>query len=103
MTGLLLVVQVPNPRDVRLVSVIFCPLACSLLRRSYVQNVVRVVFDNKVGDWSPLGLSFGPSLYINDCHEFSPLRGRNAAAGSTRLRLCPAVSMDIGQAPINQR
>jgi hypothetical protein len=67
MVRLLLVVQVPGYRDMWRVTVALCPPTRVSLGRGYVQNMIGVVFDNKVGLWTPFRLPFGPRLYVNDC------------------------------------
>jgi hypothetical protein len=73
MVGLLLVVQVPNTRNVRCVTILLCPGNCFVLGFESLQDMVGVILDHKIVDLAAFLATFGPRLDVDGSHLLSPL------------------------------
>lgn len=72
----LLVVQMPNPSDMRRVSVPFGPIDCFMLRAEGPQYVIRMVLDNVITDRGSFLFSLWTCLDVHNCHGASPNHAR---------------------------
>jgi hypothetical protein len=68
MIGLLLVIQMSDASDKRVVALPFCPLDCFPLRWEGGEHVVRMVFDNIMVDTVSLGVALGTRFNVNVRH-----------------------------------
>ena len=96
---LLLIVQVANTRDVRRVAILFGPFDRLFLRFECCQRVIRMVFDDEIGDRLSFSFSFRPCFNKNVGHRivlpFAPdLLARTARfnAGAAGKLGAPVVS-----------
>jgi hypothetical protein len=72
MIGFLLIVQVPDTSDKRLMSVTLSPIdGCTLCLKG-AEDMIRVVFDHIIVDTAPLGAAFRSRFNVNICHASSP-------------------------------
>jgi len=72
MIRLLLVIQVPDPRDKRVVPHTLRPIDCLFLVGTGVKHAVRMIFNDIVGDRAAFLSPFGACLNVDVRHNFSP-------------------------------
>jgi hypothetical protein len=64
MIGLLLIVQVPDASNKRGVTLTFGPIYCFPLCSEGAEDVIRMIFDDKIVDGSSLGAPFGARFNV---------------------------------------
>jgi hypothetical protein len=69
----LLVIQVPDAGDERIVASCFRPIDCFFLSIENTELVVRVIFDYIILNGRPLRSALGAGFYVNVGHSFFSL------------------------------
>jgi hypothetical protein len=74
---LLLVIQVPNASDMRVVAVLPCPIDRFLLRLEGGEDVVGMILDHLIVDMAPVKATLGTRLNVNLGHVLRSLTVRS--------------------------
>jgi hypothetical protein len=70
MIGLLLIVQVPDASNKRVMALTFRPIDGFALRFESFEDAVRMIFDYVIVDRGSLGTSLGTGFNVNVRHAF---------------------------------